>query len=84
MSVSAYNILFVKTFGMAPGEYITAMRLTNASTLLLDTNIPIKQIGAICGYPDPQFFSKIFKSHLGLSPREYRNQKRTDLSDDKL
>lgn len=85
MSVSAYNAHFVKAIGMPPGEYVITTRLANASALLVDTDISIREIGEICGYPDPQFFSKIFKSHIGESPRNYRNKKRrTQLSDDQL
>jgi YesN/AraC family two-component response regulator len=26
------------------------------------------------GYPDNHFFSKIFKSYIGISPKEYRQR----------
>ena len=82
MSVSAYNVKFVKATGMAPGEYIITTRLATACTLLIDTDISVKEIGCLCGYKDPQFFSKIFKSHIGISPRNYRNERRKLFSDD--
>lgn len=84
MSVSAYNALFVKALGVPPGEYIITTRLASACALLTDTDISVREVGEKCGYSDPQFFSKIFKSHMGKSPRSYRNEKRKIIYSDKL
>ncbi len=84
MSVSAYNALFVKTLGIPPGEYIITTRLAYACALLTDTDISVSEVGEKCGYSDPQFFSKFFKSHIGKPPRSYRNEKRKIIYSDKL
>lgn len=76
MSISSYNSLFVSSFGIPPGEYIIKLRLTLAVSLLSDTDLSVKEIGAICGYPDQHFFSKIFKSHISMSPKKYRESHR--------
>ena len=48
---------------------------------LIDTFIPfvegvltIKEIAGYVGYPDYNYFSKVFRSYAGVSPLEYRRQ----------
>ena len=72
LSVSRFNFLFKEQIGMPPTRYILSLRMSSAKELLSSTDLPIKQIGMMCGYPDPHFFSKTFKSFLGISPAEYR------------
>ena len=72
LSVSRFNYLFKKQIGMPPTKYILALRMSSAKELLTSTDLPVKQIGIMCGYDDPHFFSKAFKSFCGISPAEYR------------
>ena len=72
LSVSRFNYLFKEQLGMPPTRYILTMRMSSAKELLASTNLPVKQIGIMCGYDDPHFFSKAFKSFYGTSPAEYR------------
>jgi len=72
LSVSRYNTLFRKIMGVSPLEYITKMRIASACELLTVTDLSVKEIGALVGYNDPHFFSRIFKTNLGVSPIEYR------------
>ena len=73
LSVSRYNTLFKKIMDKTPTEYITALRISSATELLVGTDLPIASISSMVGYRDPHFFSRIFKSHTGKSPTEYRN-----------
>ena len=55
---------FVTSFGMTPVEYLTSIRIENAKKLLATryiTKTPIGEIGAMCGYYDRLYFSRIFK-----------------------
>ncbi|MFR8331293.1 MAG: AraC family transcriptional regulator [Oscillospiraceae bacterium] len=36
---------------------------------------PLTLLRKTLGFPDPLYFSRIFKKHTGLSPRNYRQQK---------
>jgi AraC-like DNA-binding protein len=31
----------------------------------------IKQVSAACGYPDPNYFSRLFKKETGLTPSSF-------------
>lgn len=72
LSVSRYNTLFKQVTGVSPVEYIKKMRLNSACELLSATDLPIKTISSMVGYPDSHFFSRIFKKSLGVSPAFYR------------
>jgi AraC-like DNA-binding protein len=75
LSVSRYNALFNQVTGVSPIQYITNMRLSSACDLLLITDLPIKQIAKLVGYPDAHFFSRIFRSKIGISPVTYRKNR---------
>lgn len=53
-------------------EYVTRIRLENAKKLLKEEKYSIKEICVNCGYSDPNYFSRIFKKVMGVTPTEYR------------
>jgi two-component system response regulator YesN len=67
---------FSKLFKEETGEnfidYITMARITRAKELLIDPVLSIKEISGSTGYSDPNYFSKLFKRIVGLTPTEYR------------
>lgn len=73
LSNSRYIALFNKHLGMSPTAYIIKLRMNTACELLGSTDMSIKQVGMLVGYPDSHFFSKLFKKYIGLSPNEYRS-----------
>lgn len=64
--------IFKETMHMRPTEYLTYRRLGEAKNLLRHTDYAIAEIGARCGFPDPGYFSTVFKRYEGTSPAEYR------------
>ena len=42
--------------------------------LLNTTQLPIDAISRRCGFGDGNYFSKVFRAHMGLSPRAFRQQ----------
>lgn len=66
--------LFKKEMGMTPRQYLTDRRLENAasSLALLDGSLSVSQIAHQCGFSDALYFSKVFKQHFGVSPKNYR------------
>jgi two-component system response regulator YesN len=43
-----------------------------AKGMLADSSIPIGEVGNLCGYPNPKYFSVVFKKMFGMSPAAYR------------
>ena len=72
LSVSRFCFLFKRRFGISPQKYILELRMATARDLLTSTDLPIKEIGIVCGYADAHFFSRIFRRVCGVSPTEYR------------
>ena len=72
LSSSRYHVIFKQTTGIAPSEYIIALRIRHACELLSTTNMSVGQVGALVGYDNQHFFSKIFKQKTGVSPLGYR------------
>ena len=54
-------------------EYLTAYRIDRAVELLQQTDIPVREIAVRVSYTDANYFTKVFKRHLGVTPTEYRN-----------
>ncbi|MCD4824147.1 MAG: helix-turn-helix domain-containing protein [Phycisphaerae bacterium] len=62
------NALFKKELGMAPAEFINRQRVNHATLLLSQKSMTVKQVSEAVGFPDPFYFSKIFKRYTGLPP----------------
>lgn len=54
------------------GDLITEAIVTEAKSQLKITNLQIKEIGLKLGFENVAFFNRFFKSHTGLTPKEYR------------
>ncbi len=52
-------------------EYLNTVRIQNAFTLINQGLTSISDIATRCGYTDPQYFSKVFKAKVGVSPTIY-------------
>jgi len=76
VSISHFFMLFKQDAGCTPLVYLTRLRVNHACDLLLTTTLSIKLIAANLGYNDPMYFSRVFKSLIGMSPREYRISKK--------
>ena len=74
MSQSLIERLTHKEFDCGAVQLFTRLKIEHACKLLQTTTIPIAEIAAHIGYEDQNYFSKIFKKHTGLSPRDYRKQ----------
>ena len=64
--------LFLEATGQTVLDYLTSLRLETAAQLLLDPNLPIKQIARTVGYPDVHYFTTLFGRKMGLTPARFR------------
>jgi len=74
MSVSWFIRNFKQVTMKSPMQYILAVRINNAVSLLESTDYNVTEISAIVGYDNPLYFSRIFKKQKGLSPSDYRKK----------
>jgi len=71
-SSSYFRKLFKEVTGLSPIMYFNRMRIEYAKTLLQqDSTLSIKEIAASAGFPDPYYFSRVFKKITGFSPSDY-------------
>jgi AraC-like DNA-binding protein len=61
-----------KTTGCPPSHWILTMEMLEAKYLLRYSDRTIADIAGHLGYPDPAYFSKVFKKAAGCTPGQYR------------
>lgn len=59
-------------------EYLHTVRIQHACTMLKQGFTSVSDVALRCGYPDAQYFSKVFKRRMSLSPREYMASVRSE------
>lgn len=52
-------------------EWVAKLRIDKAKEYMNTSDMTIKEICYIVGYQDPNYFSRIFKKYVGISPSEY-------------
>lgn len=70
------STIFKKETGTTVTEYIRDKRMKHAAYLLSSTHLQIQTVALHCGIMDVQYFSKQFKKHTGMTPKEYRENSR--------
>ena len=58
--------------GMTMRQLISQRRVEEAKKLLASQNCPISSVASMVGFSDYNYFTRIFKSCTGVTPREYR------------
>jgi AraC-like DNA-binding protein len=59
--------------GRTAGDLIAEAILTDAKAQLKLSSTPIKEIAMSLGFDNVAFFNRFFKTHEGVTPRNYRN-----------
>lgn len=75
ISAAYLQRLFTKQLNQSIIEYITYKRIEKAILLLTQTTLPITDIGMDVGFNSRQHFTHTFKKIVGISPKQFRNQK---------
>ncbi|MCR4989274.1 MAG: helix-turn-helix domain-containing protein [Lachnospiraceae bacterium] len=69
-----FSKLFKESTGENFIEYLTNIRIEKAKELLAGSDMSMKEICMMCGYQDPNYFSRTFKKNVGITPTEYKEQ----------
>ncbi|ERM17579.1 AraC family transcriptional regulator [Brevibacillus laterosporus] len=72
LSVYHFSHLFQRETGYSFLEYVHRMKLQKAVIYLETTDLSIKEIAFELGFEDANYFSRLFKKQMNMSPREYR------------
>jgi len=71
---SYFSSLFNELMQESVTSYLNRIRVEQAKKLLSDTKIPVKEIGASCGFASANVFGRVFKKYTDQSPSQYRNR----------
>jgi two-component system response regulator YesN len=73
LSRTYLSALFKAVTGTNLTEYITQIRIDRAKELLRAGTLRTNEISSRVGYQDANYFSALFKKHVGCTPTEFRD-----------
>ena len=72
MSAANFYRCFRKWCDKSPVQFRNEIRLSNAESMLRNSDLPISEIARTVGFPDAFYFCRLFAKAYGMSPRKYR------------
>lgn len=66
---------FKEETGSSIYQFILEYRINRFAEKLLTSNSPIENLGIACGFRNGQNLSRVFMSHKGMTPSEFRKRK---------
>ena len=70
--------LFKEVTGKSAKEYIIQLRVKKAMSLLSSSSFSITDVCYMCGFSDPNYFTRVFKKKTGSLPSEFRLKKEVE------
>ena len=77
LSLSHFKTLFRQSLGMSPHRYLLRRRIDRATTLLLQSKLPISQIASETGFCHQSHLARHMRRITGLSPHQIRTNTST-------
>ena len=77
VGLSKYHLCreFTHLYGTSPGKYLTNLRIQKSCILLLQNRYhTIGDIASMVGFSNDNYFCKVFRKSLGITPTQYRIQ----------
>ena len=71
MSPTKLKRLFRQIFGNSIFSYYQEFRMKEAALLLKEKNLSVSEVGYRLGFTNLSHFSRIFKEHIGMKPKQY-------------
>jgi AraC-like DNA-binding protein len=68
------NKRFKEVVGETPLQYLTKIRLKNAIGMLQESDDSIDSIARMCGFQNANYFAKVFKKYLGVTPSDFKKR----------
>ncbi|WP_223594343.1 response regulator [Neobacillus bataviensis] len=80
LSRSHFSTMFKKTVGESFISFTEKLKIQAACDLLENTSLTLQEIGEKIGIQDGKYLSKWFKKCIGVTPSDYRQNKKTNRS----
>lgn len=72
MSTTSFYRFFKRELGMSPIEFVIHEKIRHAKKLLKNPTIQINEVCYMTGFYDSNYFSRLFKKHEGITPKQYQ------------
>jgi len=69
------STIFKAEYGISVHAYLTSVRIKRAKELL-EAGFSVKETALSLGYPDPNYFSRMFRAQVGCPPTAYQGSAR--------
>lgn len=66
--------LFSASLGYSPMQTFNLLKLQSSRSLLIRTQLSVKEVADRCGFDNPYYFSRCFSKVFGCSPSQYREK----------
>ena len=66
--------IFAKTVGITPAKYLNRVRVEYAASLLRRGGHTVSFVSDACGFSNPNYFARVFRSITGNNPGAYINE----------
>jgi AraC-like DNA-binding protein len=77
LSLDRFAVVYKEQTGQSPHQFVLALRLEHATDLLRQSTLSVADIAHTCGFASQQHLTNVMHSHLGVTPRRYRESKST-------
>lgn len=67
--------VFSEKSSLCFSDFINSFRLSKATAMLKNTDIPISEVCYSCGWGSLRNFNRVFLKEIGCTPKEFRKQK---------
>lgn len=74
VNASYLSTHFKKVTGTTYTDYVNRKRIDHSLLLLNTSTLQIQTIAQYCGIPDLNYFTKLFKKYIHMSPTSYRKE----------
>lgn len=68
-----FSRVFKQQTGLSPYYYVASLKLQHAKNLLLNTNLPVRDVGMEIGQQSLGTFTTRFTEKIGMTPAQFRN-----------
>jgi AraC family transcriptional regulator, activator of mtrCDE len=73
MSRATFVRQFQEAIGRSAAQVLTDVRMTIAGRMLLETVLPVAEVGETVGYQSDTAFQRVFRRHIGITPSRWRS-----------
>jgi AraC-like DNA-binding protein len=76
LSDSAFCKYFKRSMGKTFSDYVNDIRITQATSLLVETDLSVSAVASDCGFENMSYFNRVFLLKKGIQPNKFRDMRR--------